>query len=307
MNPIQPSIDLAVFQSLCAADVTQARDEGSYAEAQRTLLTLMGNLPGMAYCCRNDEAWTMLFVSEGAQELTGYAPADLTGNHKISYADLIHADSRQAVWDEVQSALAAKKRFRLTYRLQTAAQGEKWVWEQGHGIFSPGGELLAVEGFVTDITDRIQAEQSLRETELKYRSIFEHAVHGIYRSTPDGKFLAVNPALAGMLGYFSPAELIANCTDIARDFYAQAGARERLQSLLAAHGTVQGFEVQVFCRDRRIIWTRENIYAVRDISGALLYYIGRAPVLRRQRRRYHHAKMRRGNARPFRGAVSSPV
>jgi len=275
MNPILPVIDLAVFQRLCETSAPQERrGDESYAEAQRTLLTLISNLPGMAYCCRNDEAWTMLFVSAGAQELTGYAPAQLIGNRDISYASLIHADDRQAGWDEVQSALAAKRRFRLTYRLQTAAEGERWMWEQGHGIFSPSGELLAVEGFVTDITDRIRAEQSWRETELKYRSIFEQAVQGIYRSTPDGKFLAVNPALARMLGYASPADLIAHCTDITRDFYAETGTRAALQKRLAENGRVQGFEAQVLRRDRQVIWTRENIYAVRNLSGALLYYEG---------------------------------
>ncbi|HZH89264.1 MAG TPA: PAS domain S-box protein [Pyrinomonadaceae bacterium] len=234
----------------------------------------MGNLPGMAYCCRSDERWTMLFVSEGCLELTGYAPGDLTGNRKVSYADLIHADDRQKVWDEVQSALAEKRRFRLVYRLLTAAQGERWVWEQGHGIFSAEGEQIAIEGFITDITDRVQAEDALRAAELKYRSIFEQAIHGIYRSTPDGKFLAANPAMALMLGYSSPAELMADCTDIARDFYADAETRASLRGLLAAHGKVQGFEAQVFCKDRSVIWMRENIYAVRDAAGALLYYEG---------------------------------
>ncbi|MDQ3134525.1 MAG: PAS domain S-box protein, partial [Acidobacteriota bacterium] len=268
------AIDLAVFQSLCEANVEQSRDQTSYAEAQRTLLTLMGNLPGMAYCCHNDADWTMLFVSDGCLELTGYAPADLNGNQKVSYASLIHSDDRQKRRDEVHFALGAKKRFRLVYRLKTVAQVEKWVWEQGHGIFSPDGELLAIEGFVTDITDRVQAEEALRAAELKYRSIFEQAVHGIYRSTPDGQFLAANPAMARMLGYFSPEELIAHCTDIARDFYAAPETRARLQTLLTAHGKVQGYEARVFCRDRSIIWMRENIYAVRDTVGGLLYYEG---------------------------------
>jgi diguanylate cyclase (GGDEF)-like protein/PAS domain S-box-containing protein len=274
MNSSPPAIDVAVFQRLCEVNANQSYDPTSYAEAQRTLLTLMGNLPGMAYCCRSDERWTMLFVSEGCLELTGYAPADLIGNRKVAYADLIHPDDRRKVWDEVQSALAAKTRFRLVYRLLTAGQAERWVWEQGHGIFSAEGELVAIEGFVTDITDRIQAEDALRAAELKYRSIFEQAVHGIYRSTPDGMFLAVNPAMALMLGYSSPAELMAHCTDIARDFYADAETRATLRSLLAAYGKVQGFEAQVFCKDRSVIWMRENIYAVRDAAGALLYYEG---------------------------------
>ncbi|HEX8634759.1 MAG TPA: PAS domain S-box protein [Pyrinomonadaceae bacterium] len=274
MNSFLPAIDLAVFQRLCEAHANQSFDPTSYAEAQRTLITLMGNLPGMAYCCRNNERWTMLFVSEGCRELTGYAPADLTGEGEIAYADLIHPDDRQKVWNEVQAALAAQTRFRLVYRLVTAAQNERWMWEQGHGIFSAEGELVAIEGFVTDITDRVQAEDALRAAELKYRSIFEQAVHGIYRSTPDGKFLAANPAMAAMLGYSSPAELIGNCTDIARDFYADAETRAALQHLLATQGKVQGFEAQVFCRDHSIIWMRENIHAVHDAAGALLYYEG---------------------------------
>ncbi|HLL72564.1 MAG TPA: PAS domain S-box protein [Pyrinomonadaceae bacterium] len=277
MKPLLPAFDLAVFQRLYEAHADQTRDHSSYAEApeESTLLTLMGNLPGMVYCCRNDEDWTMLFVSEGCLELTGYAPVDLVGDRKISYADLIHPDDRQKVWEDVQAALAARTRFRLVYRLLAdAPKGEKWVWEQGHGIFSPDGELLAIEGFATDVTDRVQSEEALREAELKYRSIFEQAVHGIYRSTPDGQFLAANPAMAKMLGYGSPEELIADCTDIARDFYADAETRSRLQTLLAANGKVQGFEARVMCRDRSVIWMRENIYAVSDASGALLYYEG---------------------------------
>ncbi|HKP73502.1 MAG TPA: PAS domain S-box protein, partial [Pyrinomonadaceae bacterium] len=274
MKPLLPAIDLSVFQRLCegGGDDT-SRNPESYSQGQRTLLTLMSNLPGMAYCCRNDEHWTMLFVSEGCTELTGYQPADLVGNQKISYASLIHEDDREALWREVQAAVAARCRFRLVYRLKSA-QGEKWVWEQGHGVFSPGGELLALEGFVTDITDRVQSEQALREAELKYRSIFENAVHGIYRSTLDGQFLAVNPAMARMLGYDSPEDLIANCKDIAREFYVDAGSREEFKSLLEARGTVEGFEAQAFCKDRRVIWMRENVYAVRDTAGALLYYEG---------------------------------
>ncbi|HEV2801062.1 MAG TPA: PAS domain S-box protein [Pyrinomonadaceae bacterium] len=275
MDSSPDAIDLAVFQRLCEVHATQSFDPTSYAEAQRTLLTLMGHLPGMAYCCRNDGHWTMLFASEGCQELTGYAPSDLVGNRKVAYAELIHPDDRRKVWDEVQAALEAKRRFRLVYRLQTATHDERWVWEQGHGIYSNEGELVALEGFVTDITDRVQTEEALRAAESQYRSLFEQAVHGIYRSTPDGKFLAANPALAFMLDYASPAELIASCTDIARDFYADRETRATLQRLLAAHGKVQGFEARVFCKDRRnVIWMRENIYAVRDATGALLYYEG---------------------------------
>jgi PAS domain-containing protein len=71
-------------------------------ESQRVLATLMSNLPGMVYRCRNDPQWTMEFVSDGVADLTGYQPTDLIGNRKVAYADLIHPDDRQMAWDQVQ-------------------------------------------------------------------------------------------------------------------------------------------------------------------------------------------------------------
>jgi PAS domain S-box-containing protein len=131
-------------------------------ESARRLSTLMGNLPGMAYRCRNDRDWTMEFISQGCRSLTGYEPAELIGNRVRSYNELIHPDDRQVLWDQVQQALAERRPFRLIYRIRTAAGAEKWVWEQGLGVFSPSGELLALEGFITDITERRQAEEILR-------------------------------------------------------------------------------------------------------------------------------------------------
>jgi PAS domain S-box-containing protein len=134
----------------------------SLRESQRKLSTLMANLPGMAYRCRNDRDWTMEFVSQGSVELTGYQPSDLVDNRVKAYNDLIHPDHRQAVWDQVQKALAERRPFQLTYRIRTASGEEKWVWEQGRGVFSDKGEMLALEGFITDITERRQAEEMLQ-------------------------------------------------------------------------------------------------------------------------------------------------
>ena len=125
--------------------------------------TLMSNLPGMAYRCRNDRNWTLEFASEGCLELTGYQPSDLLEN-RISYGQhLIHPDDQEPVWDSVREALRVKESFQLTYRIRTASGEEKWVWEQGRWVFSPGGELMALEGFITDITERKQAEELLEE------------------------------------------------------------------------------------------------------------------------------------------------
>ncbi|MGB9978280.1 PAS domain S-box protein [Methanobacterium sp.] len=156
-------------------DITERKKiEDELKENQRTLETLISNLPGVVYRCSNDPNWTMEFVSEGCLELTGYQPEDLIMNKNVSYENLINLEDRQAVWDVIQKALAEKKPFKITYRIITADLKEKYVWEQGRGIFSPEGKLVALEGFITDITKRKEAEKALQKSELYYRTIFEN-------------------------------------------------------------------------------------------------------------------------------------
>ena len=133
-------------------------------ESERRLSTLMNNLPGMAYRCDCDTYWTMRFVSEGCQTLTGYKPSDLIENAGIAYADLIHPDDRQYVWDAVIQAIKVRQPFMLEYRIRMADWSEKWVWERGCAVIRPDGSTEALEGFITDISERKQA--SAEQTRL---------------------------------------------------------------------------------------------------------------------------------------------
>ena len=148
--------------------------ERALKENERTFETLISNLPGVVYRCRNDLNWTMEFVSDGCLELTGYQPEDLIMNKNVSYIDLIHPEDRQMVWDIIQKALKENEHFKVIYKIITADSKIKHVWEQGKGIFSPNGDLIALEGFITDITRRKKAETDLKKSELYYRTIFEN-------------------------------------------------------------------------------------------------------------------------------------
>ncbi|KAA3615349.1 MAG: PAS domain S-box protein [Calditrichaeota bacterium] len=143
-------------------------------ESERQLSTLMNNLPGIAYRCRNDSNWTMQFISSGCQELTGYPAVELIGNTGVAYNDLIHPEDRAAIWDTVQVALAEKRPFELEYRIATADGKQKHVWEKGIGIFA-GTELKFLEGFITDITQRTVAEKALKHSEHQYHALFENS------------------------------------------------------------------------------------------------------------------------------------
>ena len=141
-------------------DITgQLQVAAELRESRRMMAMLVGNLPGMAYRCANVRDWPLEFASDGAWELTGYTPAQLTAGQP-SYGALIHPDDEAAVWNGVQEAIAARRRFQLNYRLRTA-WGEKWVWEQGCGVYEPDGSLRCIEGFITDVTHARQAEEEL--------------------------------------------------------------------------------------------------------------------------------------------------
>jgi PAS domain S-box-containing protein len=189
------------ISELETCEIKHARTQESLHESERMLSTLIGNLPGMAYRCLNDENWTMEFISEGSHDLTGYAPADLIGNRILSYNELIHPDDRHPAWDQVQQALAKRQPFRLVYRIQTATGQEKWVWEQGQGVFMENGDLLAIEGFITDITERTLAEEALRESEKRFRALLDVVPNPIVVFSLDGLVSYLNPAFTKLFGW----------------------------------------------------------------------------------------------------------
>jgi PAS domain S-box-containing protein len=136
------------------------------------------------------------------------------------------------------------------------------------------GKPYALCGITTDITERKVMEEALRQAEEKYRSIFDNAVEGIFQSTPSGRYLSVNPALARMYGYESPDELMGGVTDIAREVYVDSDCRETFTRLLERQGVVRGFEYEVYRKDGSTIWVSESVRAVRNEQGKILYYEG---------------------------------
>jgi len=136
------------------------------------------------------------------------------------------------------------------------------------------GKVLGHYCFMRDITERKQAEEALRQAEQKYRSIFENAIEGIFQTTPEGRYISVNPALARMYGYGSPEELIGSVSDIGKIVYVNPKRRTEFKRLIEAQGFVEGFEYEVYRKDRRKIWLSENARAVRGADGVVLYYEG---------------------------------
>jgi len=198
-------------------DITERKlAEEKLVQSEHSLATLFRNLPGMAYRCRNTPEWTMVFVSDGVESVTGYHREELVGEGAMSYGDLIHPDDRSRVWEEVQQALREQQQFSISYRIRHKDGKPRWVWERGVGVPDEASGELWVEGFINDITLRKQAEEQLIESERRYRNLFEMledgmAIHELVydeQGVPvDYRFLQVNPAFERQTGLKAEAIL----------------------------------------------------------------------------------------------------
>jgi len=139
---------------------------------------LLENLPGMVYRCRNEPGWPMEFVSEGCERLTGYEPSTLESGEVVWGEEVIHPDDRDDLWPIVQAAVDAREPFRLDYRIETRDGETRWFWEQGRGVFE-GEELVALEGFITDVTARRRVRERLRERTERLDSFVDVVTHDI--------------------------------------------------------------------------------------------------------------------------------
>ena len=257
------------------AVIQRKQTEVALRESQRRLASLMNSLPGIVFSCARGPEWSMTYLSEGCLPLTGYKKDELIGNRAISFDAITHEDDLPRVLAALETGVSQKQPYVVEYRIRTRLGEEKWVWEKGHGVFDSAGEVLGVEGFITDITDRKRSEEAIRQAEAKYRSIFENALEGIFQSTADGHYISANPALAKIYGYASPEELMESLVDIEHQLYVEPQQRAEFIRLMQENDAVCEFESQVARKDGSIIWISENASAVRDPkTGELLYYEG---------------------------------
>lgn len=165
------------------------------AERQQILLSnMLGNLSGMAYRARNDEHWTMEFVSEGLRRLAGYAPEDVVGNNALSWERVIHPDDRAWVRRHFEERARPGLRCEVTYRIVTVEGRTRWVFEQALAIAGEAGEVAMYEGIVTDVTALKEAELAVQEKERVLSAILDHGFQFIGLLDVEGRLLRANRA-----------------------------------------------------------------------------------------------------------------
>ncbi len=251
--------------------------------------TITRDLVGMIFRCDIDELGTMEFVSEGCLKLTGYHPDELIFDSRISYGKITHPDDLKNVNATIYADLNKDNSYDVEYRIIRADGCIRWVSERGVGVFDEHNKRIAIEGFIQDITDRIATNKALHEALRRYRSIFEHATEGIFQTTPSGRYLDANPALARIYNYPSPEIMIAALQDIQQQLYVQQSRRDEFVRLMFESGNVRNFESEVYRQDGSSIWISENARAVKDVHGVVQFYEG--TVVDITERKQHEEKL----------------
>ena len=241
--------ELLANRILNAVDACQSRQLAQ--GRKRRLETLISNLPGMVYRCPNDPKWPIESAEGEVEELTGYSADTFENNELLWGIEIVHPDDREPMWEAVQEGLSENGSFEVTYRISTKNGHTKWLWERGRGVYSEPGELEALEGFITDITEQREREREFEQTNAVLSTLFEALPVGILAEDEDQNVLAVNKQMFDLFERpGSPDEVVgADCERMAHEvsemFSDPDGFVERINDLVASREPANSRELSL--------------------------------------------------------------
>lgn len=207
----QPQFLVAITENVTESKLAAQRQ----SEVERTFSQLLSNLSGFAYRCLIDEYWTMVYLSDAFESLTGYPRDEVINNRKIDYDTITHPDDRARVTAEIHNAVASSRNFQLEYRIIRKDGEQRWVLEQGSDVRDEQGNVIAVEGYITDITQQKSADALIWQSEQRFQLLSKATNDAIWDWDIQSDTLWWNEGFAGLFGY-APEEIQPTI-----DFWAQ--------------------------------------------------------------------------------------
>ncbi len=217
-----------------------------------------------------DTEGRVLRVNKTELALLGYTAEEMIG--KPIWDFVVDAVAKDAVRSKLKDRGGDSEAFQRTYRRKDGSTIPVLIRDRL--LLDASGASCGMRSAMQDISDLKRTEASLRAAEENYRKIFENAIEGIFQISPEGRFLNANPALASILGYDSPAYLLAEVNDIGRQIYAQPSRWRDFCSAMESHAKVSDFQCEVRCRNGAVIWVSMHARPVSDAAGKIAYYEG---------------------------------
>lgn len=247
--------------------------EEALKERERQLHLMIENLPGFVYRCRYDHQWTMLYLSEGVYKVSGYTPEELIGNRELSFNDLIRKDYQEIIWNAWKKAVKNKSRFEAEYPILNAGGEERWIWERGRGVFDDMGQVLFLEGYIEDITERKSAEK-------RYQILANNITDVIWTMDLNLNTTYISPSVKTLTGedaaeYLKwPLEKRLPVEDLPK-------VRKLLQDELLrdadpsiAKDRSRLIEIRQKCKDGSFKWVEMNLSFLRNPVGEIIGILG---------------------------------
>jgi diguanylate cyclase (GGDEF)-like protein/PAS domain S-box-containing protein len=244
-----------------ATDVTDRKQaEAALRESERRIRTFLDSTSDMAYL--KDGSFRHIIANRALCRFYGKTESEIIGKTDF---DLMAEEA----------AAGCRKTDEQTLLSNALVITEEFVEGRYHETMKFPVELAennrGIGAYIRDVSERKRADEALRESERRYRSLFDGIPIGLYRTSPQGQFLDANPALARMLGY--PNREALRATNAA-DAYADARERERWLSALQAEAVVHDHEMEVLRPDGTVIWVQDKAQAILDPQGKVQHYEG---------------------------------
>ena len=250
-------------------DLKSRLAEEALLESEERYRTLIETTQDLIYT--TDRKGFLTYLNPTLERALGYTPNELNGK---SFAEIVAPDHIDRLRDIFRRSLKGESIPVYEADLIRKDGANLPVEFNVTTLLDKEGKPTGRYGIGRDITGRKRAEEALKESEEKYRSIVGNAQEGIYQTTPEGRYIMVNPAMAKMFGYRTPEELMTSVTDVARQVYVNPEERMKVREMIEEKGFIKNYESQFYRKDGSIFWVSLTMRVVRDEKGQILYYEG---------------------------------
>ena len=251
-------------------NITQRKQaEQALKESEKQFRSLVSNIPGAIYRCQCDAYWTMDFISNAIEGISGYKAGEFIDNQVRSYASIIHPKDQEYVEYVINQAVATQESFILEYRIIHQDGSVRWVYEKGRGVFDYCGNILHLNGAIFDISDRKQVEQALRESEQRYRNLYLNTPVMLHSIDNDGRIISVSNYWLEHLGY-KQSEVIGKKYFEFLTEESLSYAREVVPPHFCETVTCTDIPYQFICKNGKVIDVLLSAIAEKDDSGKMI-------------------------------------